>query len=111
MTRERLVRNITARKELGLFARRERTELAEHINRDQDNLTRTDAEVQALTGNHDTAVQRQLTWLAEHGDRSAACSSPSSTVTGPGRPRRPAGRPWARPQLTRRDAAGTSPYA
>jgi len=70
-TRERVDRNTTARQELGLFARRERTELAERINRDRANLTRDQTEIQTLSDTHDTAVERQLTWLADHGDRTA----------------------------------------
>ncbi len=71
VTRDRIELNVTARGELGLFARRDRSELAERINRDQDNLTRDQTEIQNLSGTHDTAVERQLTWLAEHGDRTA----------------------------------------
>jgi Ti-type conjugative transfer relaxase TraA len=71
-TRERLERNTGAREELGLFARRERADLAKLINRDNDDLTRDQAEIEALNATHDTAIERQLTWLAEHGDRTAA---------------------------------------
>lgn len=71
-TRKRVELNVTAREQLGLFARRERNEIAERINRDQANLTRDQTEIQTLSDTHDTAVERQLTWLAEHGDRTAA---------------------------------------
>jgi len=72
VTRDRIDLNVAARGELGLFARRERTEIAERIHRDQDNLTRDQTEIQTLSGIHHTAVERQLTWLAEHGDRTAS---------------------------------------
>jgi Ti-type conjugative transfer relaxase TraA len=71
VTRDRIELNITAREQLGLFARRERTEIAERINRDQDNLTRDQREIETLHGTHAASIERQLTWLAEHGDRTA----------------------------------------